>query len=252
MENNKIITLITGANRGMGLALANKLAQAGQKVIIGSRNLDNGKRVAQEIIDAGFDADTVQLDVTNSKSVAKAAQQITKKYGYLTTLINNAGSVFDFGIEPSEVSQALIRKDFEVNYFGLIDVTQKMFPLLTKAPQAKIINISSMMGSKTEALNPNSGVYPAVAVGYQSAKAAANMYTVQLAKEMSRLKLHITVNAIDPGMVATEFGGVDPEFAKSLGAIPVEKGISRTIALATDFNIEDNATFTNTNGPVAW
>jgi len=94
--------------------------------------------------------------------------------------------------------------------------------------------------------------YKAVAVGYQSAKAAANMFTVQLAKEMHRNDLPITVNAIDPGMVATEFGGVSPEQARKMGAKPIDVGITRTIDLATDFENKDNATFTNINGPVAW
>lgn len=252
MKNDSIITLVTGGNRGMGLAIAKKLATSGQKVIIGSRNLDNGKAAVKKLASDGLKLDVVQLDVTDPKSVTAAAQELTEKYGYLTTLINNAGSVFDSRIVPSQISLDQVRKDFEVNYFGLIDVTQKMLSLLKKAPQAKIINISSMMGSKTEALNPKSEVYKAVAVGYQSAKAAANMFTVQLAKEMHRNDLPITVNAIDPGMVATEFGGVSPEQARKMGAKPIDVGITRTIDLATDFENKDNATFTNINGPVAW
>ncbi|CAJ1192823.1 3alpha-hydroxy bile acid-CoA-ester 3-dehydrogenase 1/3 [Companilactobacillus paralimentarius] len=252
MKNDSVITLVTGGNRGMGLAIAKSLATSVQKVIIGSRNLDNGLAAVEKLNSEGLKLDAIQLDVTDSTSVTAAAHTLAKKYGYLTTLINNAGSVFDFGMEPSQISQELLRKDFEVNYFGLIDVTQKMMPLLKKAPQAKIINISSMMGSKTEALNPQSEVYRAVAVGYQSAKAAANMFTVQLAKEMSRNNLPITVNAIDPGMVATEFGGATPEQAREMGAKPITVGIKRTIALATDFENKDNATFTNINGPVAW
>ncbi|MFC6177145.1 SDR family NAD(P)-dependent oxidoreductase [Companilactobacillus huachuanensis] len=252
MKNNSVITLVTGGNRGMGLAIAKALAASGQKVIIGSRNLDKGKSAVEKLAADGLKVDVIQLDVTDSDSVTAAAQELMEKYGYLTTLINNAGSVFDFRIEPSQISQELIRKDFEVNYFGLIDVTQKMLPLLKKAPQAKIINISSMMGSKTEALNPQSEVYKAVAVGYQSAKAAANMFTVQLAKEMTRNNLPITVNAIDPGMVATEFGGATPEQAREMGAKSIDVGITRTVALATDFENKDNATFTNISGPVAW
>jgi len=252
MKTDSIITLVTGGNRGMGLAIAKRLAEAGQKVIIGSRNLDNGKAAVEKLATEGLKLDVIQLDVTDPDSVTAATQQLTEKYGYLTTLINNAGSVFESIIEPSKISQEVIRKDFEINYFGLVDVTQKMLPLLKKAPQAKIINISSMMGSKTEALNPKADVYKATAVGYQSAKAAANMFTVQLAKEMQRNNLPITVNAIDPGMVVTEFGGVTPEQARHMGAKPVDVGIKRTIDLATDFQNKDNATFTNINGPVAW
>ncbi|MFD1672895.1 SDR family NAD(P)-dependent oxidoreductase [Agrilactobacillus yilanensis] len=252
MKTNKIITLITGGNRGMGLALATKLATAGQTVIIGTRNLKSGQTAIAPLITAGLPIEAIQLDVTDPASVTQAAAFVTEKYGYLTTLINNAGAAFDFGMAPATVSQALLRKNFEVNYFGLIDVTQKFFPLLKQTARAKIINISSMMGSKTAALDPKTGVYQAVAAGYQSAKAAANMYTVQLAKQCQREQLAITVNAVDPGMVATEFGGATPKQAQALGAQTVDTGIARTFALATDFDNTETATFSNVDGPVAW
>ncbi|ANK67749.1 SDR family NAD(P)-dependent oxidoreductase [Loigolactobacillus backii] len=252
MNTNEIITLVTGGNRGMGLEVVKELSQKGQRVIMGSRNLEKGKAAIAQLAQIEIKADLVQLDVTDPISVSKAAQIITDKYGYLTILINNAGAVFDFQQKPSEVKLTNLRADFEINYFGLVDVTQKMLPLLKKSSKAKIINISSIMGSKTETLNPKANVYHAVAVGYQSAKAAANMYTVQLAKEMSSANLPITVNAIDPGMVATEFGGATPELVKKLGAKPVSFGIARTIELATSPNNQATATFTNTYGTVAW
>jgi NAD(P)-dependent dehydrogenase (short-subunit alcohol dehydrogenase family) len=252
MTDEKIITLVTGGNRGMGLEIVKELSQKGQTVIIGSRNLENGQKAATQLATEGIDADVIQLDVNDSQSVKQAAQTIADKYGYLTTLINNAGAVFDFRQKPSETKIDDIRKDLEVNFFGLIDVTQQMIPLLKKSSQAKIINISSMMGSKTEALNPDSEVYHAVAVGYQSSKAAANMFTVQLAKEFLRDDLPITVNAIDPGMVATEFGGATPEQAKSMGAQPIDFGVARTIELATDFDNKETGTFSNTHGKVLW
>jgi len=248
----EIVTLVTGGNRGMGLEISRELLQKGQQVIIGSRSLDRGKDAVRELAQEGLKADVVQLDVTDHSSVVAAAKSIETKYEYLSILINNAGAVFDFQQDPSVVAMSRLRDDFEINYFGLIDVTQQMLPLLKQSAEAKIINISSMMGSKTEALNPNSSVYRAVAVGYQSAKAAANMYTVQLAKEMKNKGLNITVNAIDPGMVATKFGGATPEQAKSMGAKPIAQGVSRTIELAVDKSNDVTATFSNINGQVGW
>ncbi|WP_421017141.1 SDR family NAD(P)-dependent oxidoreductase [Furfurilactobacillus cerevisiae] len=250
--DNEILTLVTGGNRGMGLEIVRELAAKGQHVILGSRNLVKGQQAADQLEGEGLHVDVVEIDVTNPESVTEAAKQLTDKFGYLSVLINNAGAAFDYGQNPSEVSPDILQKDFQINYFGLIDVTQKMLPLLKSAKQAKILNISSMMGSKTEALNPDSVVYHATAVGYQSAKAAANMFTVQLAKEMQQSGTNITVNAIDPGMVATAFGGATPEQAKAMGAQPVTHGVARTIELATDWNNQDNATFSNTEGPVAW
>jgi len=252
MNTNEIITLVTGGNRGMGLEIVKELSQKGQRVIMGSRSFEKGKTAITQLSKTGINADLVQLDVTNPASVSKAAQVISDKYGYLTILINNAGAVFDFQQQPSVVKLDNLRADFEINYFGLIDVSQKMLPLLKKSPQAKILNISSMMGSKTASLDPKTGVYNVVATGYQSAKAAANMYTVQLAKEMARANLPITVNAIDPGMVATEFGGSTPEQAQQFGANPVDFGVARTIELATSPDDNTTATFTNTSGNVAW
>ncbi|WP_407885882.1 SDR family NAD(P)-dependent oxidoreductase [Levilactobacillus sp. N40-8-2] len=251
MDKN-IITLVTGGNRGMGLEIVRELAKAGQTVILGSRHLSNGQEAAEKLADEGIIVDVVALDVNNEESVAKAAKEIADQYGYLTSLINNAGAVFDFRQKPSEIDLKDVRKDFEVNYFGLISVTRSMVPLLKKSSNAKIINVSSMMGSKTEALNPESEVYHAVAVGYQSAKAAANMYTVQLAKEFKKENLPITVNAIDPGIVATEFGGAAPEQVTAMGGKPVAFGVARTVELATDFDNKATATFSNTHGVVAW
>lgn len=250
--SSKIITLITGANRGMGFELVKILSQHSQQVILGSRDLPKGKAAQAKLADLGLNVDVLQLDVTQPKSVTAAAETIKTKYGYLSVLVNNAGAVFDHGQLPSNITADNLHADFDLNYFGLIDVTQKLLPLLKLAPSAKIINVSSMMGSKTEALNPNSEVYRASAVGYQSSKAAANMYTVQLAKELKNANLPITVNAVDPGMVATEFGGVSPDWAKKHGAQPVDFGIERMVELATAPNNDVTATFSNTHGEVAW
>jgi len=252
MVNQKIITLVTGGNRGMGLEIVRELAQHGQQVLLGARDLAKGQAAAATLQQENLDVTAVALDVTNPDSVSQAVAEIKRTYGYLTVLINNAGAVFDARQLPSEVDQSKLHADFDLNYFGLIDVTQKLLPLLKLAEQAKIINISSMMGSLTEALNPESAVSRAIAVGYQSAKAAANMFTVQLAKELQRAGVPVTVNAIDPGMVATHFGGVTPEMAQKMGANPVSAGVARTVELATDFTNLATGTFSNSDGPVAW
>ncbi|PMD72137.1 SDR family NAD(P)-dependent oxidoreductase [Companilactobacillus nuruki] len=249
---SKVVTLVTGGNRGMGFEIVKELSQKGQQVIVGSRDLEKGQEAIKSLTADNLSVDVVQLDVTNSESVSKASSYINGKYGYLTTLINNAGATFDKHIAPSELELSTIREDFEINYFGLIRVTQEMLPLLKKAPQAKIINISSMMGSIGSALDNNSSVYHASAVGYQSSKAAVNMFTVQLAKELQSDNLPITVNAIDPGLVATEFAGAKPELVREHGGKTVQAGVARTIELATDFSNLDTATFSNTNGIVVW
>ncbi|KRM74837.1 SDR family oxidoreductase [Secundilactobacillus collinoides] len=252
MTTTQPLTLITGANRGMGFELAKELGAKGQRILLGARDPEKGAAAVSQLEHDGIDASLIELDVTNSQSVENAAEMITKTFGYLDILINNAGAVFDAFQQPSVVNPDQLRQDFELNYFGVVNMCQAFLPLLKAAPKAKVINISSMMGSITSALDPETNVYRAVAVGYQSAKAAVNMYTVQLAKEMTRDNLPITVNAIDPGMVATEFGGATPEQAQAMGARPIPEGVARTIELATDPDDTSNATFTNTDGVVAW
>lgn len=246
------IALITGATRGMGREIAKELAAAGQTVLIGSRKLSDGEKIAAEILSAGGKAEALQLDVTDSLSVEAAAKTVADQFGYLSILINNAGVNVDERQLPSALSLTKIRAEFDVNFFGLINVTQTFLPLLKKASKAKILIMSSMMGSIGSALNPETTVYRAVAAGYQASKAAVNMYNVQLAKELGLENPDITVNLVDPGLVATEFAGSTPELTASFGGKTVEEGVRRMVELALTENLTDTATYTNTDGVVPW
>ncbi|WDF83010.1 SDR family oxidoreductase [Lacticaseibacillus pabuli] len=248
----EIITLITGGNRGMGFEIAKELGAKGQHVIIGSRNLDKGQKAVAKLAQDGVSAEALELDVTDHDSVLAAAKTLKKAHGRLDILINNAGATFGRLTKPSKISQDDLQKNLAVNYFGLIDVTQAMLPLLKKSSSAKIINISSMMGSMTAALTPGSEVFKTNMVGYQASKSAANMFTIQLAKELKDYKPAITVNAVDPGMVATQFGGVPAFVSKQMGGKPVDQGVARTVELALDPANTTTATFSNTNGIVHW
>ncbi|PAD88188.1 carbonyl reductase [Niallia circulans] len=253
MRKKQKITLITGANRGMGFEMAKEIGATGQLILVGARNLEKGQDAIKALRELDIKAELVQLDITNSNSIAQAIEQIQRNYGYLDILINNAGIALDHFQSPSKLSVTTIRQDFEVNFFGLIELTQALLPLLKASGNAKIINISSEMGSLYSATTPTSALYNATAVGYQASKAALNMFTVKLAHELKDLKdATITVNAIDPGMVATEFGGVTPEQAKVMGAKPVNEGIARALELALDPENNITATFSNSDGMVNW
>ncbi|KRO15155.1 SDR family oxidoreductase [Lacticaseibacillus saniviri] len=249
---NTTISLVTGANRGMGLEIVKELATAGQTVLLGSRDLNKGQEAAQKLAAEGLAVEAIQLDITDTDAITRAVDFVSNKYGRLDVLINNAGASFDKFQDPSILKLDVIRREFELNVFGTIDMTQQFIPLLKKSPNAKIINISSMMGSLTEALNPQSSVYNASSMGYQATKSALNMFTVQLAKEFQRKDIPITVNAIDPGLVATEFGGTSADSALEYGAQPVEVGVARTVELVTSPDNDITATFSNTHGEVNW
>ncbi len=146
-EKKTVLTLITGADKGIGFATAQALGKKGQHILIGSRNQERGKKAVEQLNAAGIRADFIQLDVTDKAQITAAADKINADYGYLNILINNAGIALDHHQPASKLSTDTIRQDFDVNYFGMIDVTQAMIPLLKAGKPAKIINVSSNMGS---------------------------------------------------------------------------------------------------------
>ncbi|WP_376716923.1 SDR family NAD(P)-dependent oxidoreductase [Enterococcus dongliensis] len=175
MNQTKKVTLITGANKGIGFEIAKQVGEHGHHVLVGSRDEKRGAEAVKQLLDLGIEADFIQIDVTNKESINKAAELIEEKYGYLTALINNAGISLDKFIVSSKLDTEIIRQNFDVNFFGLVDTTQAMLPLLKKSTKVKIINMSSMMGSLNIAATPESEVYHASVVGYQASKVAVNI-----------------------------------------------------------------------------
>ncbi|CDR26109.1 SDR family NAD(P)-dependent oxidoreductase [Staphylococcus schweitzeri] len=239
--------LITGATRGMGKAIANVLAQKGYHVIIGARKIQDGNDIVKNLKEKGLSASTVQLDVTDPDSISNARQSIES----LDILINNAGVALD-NAKPSEINIEMTKKEFDVNVFGVMNVSKIMIDLLKNSESAKIINMSSIMGSLTESLDKNSPIYSVSVAGYQASKSALNMYSIQLAKEFEKDGIDISVDLVDPGMVATEFGGLDPEIARQMGARPIEEGIQRVIELVEGDKNDKTITYTNNQGTVSW
>lgn len=246
MDNPKKV-LVTGATRGMGKEISKVLAEKGYHVILGARSLQDGQSIVKELKLKGLSVTTVQLDVTDINSVQNAAREINS----LDVLINNAGIALEAS-SPSKLDVTKVKNEFDVNVFGVMNVTSAILPLLKKVKEAKIINMSSMMGSLNSALDKDSIVYGASVAGYQSSKAALNMYSIQLSKELEKEGYDITVDLVDPGMVDTEFGGLDPETAKQMGANSIDVGIKRVIDLVEKGKNIKNITFTNNNDVVPW
>ncbi|MEH0109457.1 SDR family oxidoreductase [Tersicoccus sp. MR15.9] len=221
------VALITGANKGIGLETARQLGARGMTVLVGARDADRGAEAARTLTKEGIDARFISLDVTDDASVTAAAEQIEKDFGRLDVLVNNAGIPSASGrrATPSETSIEDMRAVFEVNVFGLVRVTNAMLPLLRKAPAARIVQVSSEVGSIDATSNPGSplSAMPASAQ-YPSSKAAVNMLTAQYAKELADTP--IKVNAANPGFTDTEFNG-------HRGIRPVEQGAEPSVHLAT-------------------
>jgi NAD(P)-dependent dehydrogenase (short-subunit alcohol dehydrogenase family) len=200
------IALVTGANKGIGFATARLLGSRGATVLVGARDGERGQRAERALRDGGGDARFVQLDVTDEKSIQRAAEWIDAEYGRLDILINNAAiALADGSWLPSETTLETLRTVYETNLFGVVAVTNAMLPLLRRAPAARIVNVSSEVGSITSVTDPASPLWRMTSVPYPSSKSALNMVTAMYAKELADTP--IKVNAANPGYCATDLNG---------------------------------------------
>jgi len=250
-EKKTVLTLITGADKGIGFATAQALGKKGQHILIGSRNQERGEKAVEQLNAAGIKADFIQLDVTDKAQITAAADKINADYGYLNILINNAGIALDHHQPASKLSTDTIRQDFDVNYFGLIDVTQAMIPLLKAGKPAKIINVSSNMGSMGLASDPSSRFYKVNSLGYQSSKASVNFATIIFSKELATDD--ITVNSVNPGWTATGFGGRPEDAPAPAGMQDIATGAAQIIKMASlPMDDKTTGTFTENDGTLPW
>jgi NAD(P)-dependent dehydrogenase (short-subunit alcohol dehydrogenase family) len=238
------VALITGANKGIGLETGRQLGRQGIHIIIGSRDAARGAAAAQKLQKEGISAESVKLDVTSAEDIAAAVRQVESKHGKLDILVNNAG-VFceDFGKKPSEQSLEAWRKSFETNLFAVVAVTQAFLPLLKKAPAARIVNVSSQLGSLGWHSDPTSPIYDFKIPAYSASKTAVTAYTVQLAYEFR--KTPIKVNAVHPGYVKTDMGGAG-------ATMEIEDGARSSVEMAL---LDDNGPtggFFHMGQPLPW
>ena len=197
--------LITGANRSIGFESARQMLKQGYYVYLGSRQLANGLKAAEELKAEGLsNVEAIELDVTSQQSVAAARTKIGEKASVLDVLINNAGIS---GVIPQKALDAEIenfRTVYETNVYGVVRVTQAFVDLLKNSPAPRIVNVSSSVGSLSLQSSPDWQFYDhAKFAVYSSSKSALNMYTVMLAYELRGTAFK--VNAVDPGYTKTDF-----------------------------------------------
>lgn len=199
------IALVTGANKGIGREIARQLGKLGHTVWLGSRDEKRGAQAVEELRATGIDVRFVQIDVTDEASVRAAASRVEAESSCLDILVNNAGIGSGLASLPSQENLADIQDLFNVNFFGTVRTTQAFLPLLRKAGGARIVMLSSGLGSITLTGDMKAPTWNLHAMGYSASKTALNMFTVKLAKEV--LSEGIKVNACCPGSVATDMGG---------------------------------------------
>jgi NAD(P)-dependent dehydrogenase (short-subunit alcohol dehydrogenase family) len=215
--------LITGANKSIGFETARQLLKKDYFVYLGSRDIAKGEQAVAQLRSEGLtQVEAIGIDVADIASIEKARQNI--KTAALDVLINNAGISGGFPQLPSQVSSDTIRKVFDTNFFGAIDVTRAFLDLLRKAPFPVIVNVTSGLGSLTLHSDPSWMYYTIKGGAYGPSKTALNAYTVAMAYEFRDTAFRI--NAVDPGYTATDFN-------QHRGTGSVEKAAAFVVRYAT-------------------
>ena len=197
------IALVTGATRGIGRETVRQLAASGIHTLLAGRDKDKAVEAALSLQAEGLPVEAIALDVTDEASITAAAEQIAQRHGRLDILVNNAGIfIDDFERKPSEQALDTWRTTFDTNLFGVIATTQAFLPLLRKSESARIVNVSSLLGSIAEHTDPASPIFEFKVPAYNVSKSALNAWTVHLAHELR--DTGIKVNAIHPGSVKTD------------------------------------------------
>ncbi len=211
------VTLVTGANKGLGFETARRLVAEGHTVYAAARNPDNARRAATEL-----GALPLVLDVTDDASVQAAAAQVAEAHGALDVLVNNAG-INGGGPKPlDEITAADMTAVLDTNVVGIVRVLHAFLPLLRRSAGGVVVNVGSGLGSfgrvhdsgRAESRVPNLLPYPV-------SKAAVSMLTVQYARAFPELR----INVVDPGPTATDLN-------RHQGPQTVEQGASAIVDAA--------------------
>lgn len=247
------VAVVTGANKGIGREIARQLAEQGFVVYLGARSERNGQAAEDALRAEGLEVRFLHLDVTDETSVALAAKRLTDEAGQVHALVNNAGIGAPVRL-PSQTPVDDVRRVYETNVLGVIRVTNALLPLLRQAGSARIVNVSSVVGSLAAAAanDDPSGVHPPgefpVMLAYNTSKAALNAVTLTYANELRGTG--ILVNAASPGFVATDINGHN-------GVLRPEQGARIPVLLATLDKDGPTAVFLGENGtsqgqPLPW
>jgi NAD(P)-dependent dehydrogenase (short-subunit alcohol dehydrogenase family) len=229
------VTLVTGANKGLGRETARRLIDAGHTVYIGARNPVLGQQAAEALA-----APFLMVDVTDEKSVAGAAARLDEKHGRLDVLVNNAG-ISGRRRPPAETTAEDLMTVYDTNVLGVVRVTNAMIPLLERSECPVIVNVSSGMGSLGVTTDPSTFESTIVALAYPSSKAALNMITTQYAKAYPGF----LINAVDPGYTATDLNGHN-------GVKTVEQGAEVIVKMALLGRNGPSGSFVDENGLLPW
>jgi NAD(P)-dependent dehydrogenase (short-subunit alcohol dehydrogenase family) len=243
MSSTTKTVLVTGANRGIGKAMAHRFGKEGFHVIVAARDEAKAKDVANAIIAAGGKAETLSLDLASAASITSAAAALAARHGSLDVLVNNAGIMLGAMDTILEAKTDDIAASLQTNTFGPLELTKALLPLLKAAPAARVVNVSSAAGSIAETADPNSPYGFLHTASYRLSKTALNIVTAMLAKAL--WDGPIKINAMCPGWTKTDMGG---------DAAPntPDQAASVAFKLATLGADGPTGGFFNEAGPLSW
>jgi len=222
-KNTQKVALVTGGNKGIGIAIVRGLARDGFTVLLGARTAEVG-RAAAATIDG--DVRPVVLDVTDQNQIDALVTDVADQLGRLDVLVNNAGvSTLTFRPledlpKPTEENVDDFKNVYEVNVFGVVRMITAFLPLLAKADAARIVNVTSKRGS----IGEEGAWVGQPSMVYSSSKTALNAITVHYAREFAGTTLKI--NGAAPGHVATDFN-------RFRGTRTPDEGAAVAVRLAT-------------------
>ncbi|SEV87405.1 SDR family oxidoreductase [Luteibacter sp. 329MFSha] len=243
MNHQDRVTLVTGANKGIGLEVARQLGKAGHRILLGARDAGRGQAAEATLRGEGIDVRFVPLDLGDEASLTRAAADIEANEGRIDVLINNAGVALEGDGNVASANLDAVKRVFDTNYFGTVAATQALLPLVKKSAAGRVINVSSRLGSITYNADPAWEFAAVKLLGYNASKAALNMFSVILADEVRNDG--ITVHVACPGYTATDLNG-------NSGPQTLEEGAEEIVRLASTANPAPTASFTGREGPAPW
>ena len=234
MSDRTLISVVTGANRGLGLEVCRQLAELGSTVILGARDLEKGERAAAHLNRTGLEVLPAELDVTDAATAASLAGRLDAEFGRVDVLVNNAAIHYDAGQRASGADLDVVREAMATNLFGSWHVTLTLLPLLRRSGHGRIVNVSSGAGG----LHDMRGGAPAYKVSKVSLNALTRMWAAELASD------RILVNSVCPGWVATDMGGP--------GGRPIPDGAAGIVWAATLPDDGPSGGFFRDGRPIPW
>ena len=237
------LAVVTGANKGIGFQIARQLAHTGARVLLGSRDEARGQAAVSQLAAEGLAVELLIIDVADDLSIRAAATHVRERYGFANILINNAG--ITSGLDSaSHVTKGDFRTTFETNVFGVAAVTNEFLPLLRSSKGARIVNVSSELGSARIMSDPTGPFAALNNAAYQASKSALGMLTVLYSKELA--PDGIAVDAVGPGYRSTDLNGGLPTPG---GGDPAD-GASIAVSTALESDPAKTGRFLNHRGEV--